>query len=153
MKKIQLLFLFLGFFFIASLAQSTDIDLVYQKFTTAYANYDSTTIAELYTEDALYLSPGGEIEVGRDLLVQGFAGMFRRAKSNGEQLDISFKILKREVIQSTAYDVGYYHLVRTSEQGVRKSTGKFITILEKNESGMWQFTVDGYSKAPNDVFD
>jgi ketosteroid isomerase-like protein len=128
-------------------AAHAGIDAIYARFTQAYADLDAPRMGALYTEDALYLSPGGEIRQGRAAIEQGFARSFSRTWDAGETLHIRFEIVDRGIEGSLGYDVGYYHLNRTSKEGeVRSSTGKFVVVIHcEGPQGPCLFHVDGYS--------
>lgn len=127
-----------------------ELDAVYARFSQAYAELDPDMVANLYTRDALYLSPSRDIDRGRERIRKNFAGMFQRTRDAGESLRISFDRIDRRVSGDLAYEVGYYTLVRTSASGERKtSRGKFTVVLVRGkEDGTWRFKVDGYSAAP-----
>lgn len=121
------------------------IDAIYQRFHEGYASLDASVVSDLYTKDALYLSPQSEMKHGRDEIHQDFVHMFESADGAGEQLDIRFRIVKREVREDLATDVGYFTLVRTSADGENSSDGKFVVVAERDAEGTWRFSVDGYS--------
>jgi uncharacterized protein (TIGR02246 family) len=124
----------------------TGIDAIYKKFSVAYRQLDPAMVTNLYTRDALYLAPGGNIERGRDYILQNFTEFFGQIKEGGGKLEISFEIRERRVASAQAYDVGIYTLKSISSKGeTRISQGKFITIARRQKDGVWRFQVDGYS--------
>lgn len=130
----------------AGVPAHAQIDAIYRRFAEAYKTLDPRAVAELYCEEALYLSPGSAILQGRQKIQENFAGFFAWAKDNKRQLDISFRIVSRQVAEPLAYDVGIYTL-ESFEQGKQagRSQGKFVVVARKNGDGVWQFQVDGYS--------
>lgn len=134
---------------ISDAAVVAELDQVYARFTRAYATLDVAIITDLYTEDALYLPPRGDIRRGRAAIRTGFAGMFERSRARGESLDITFERIDRRISGDLAYEVGYYTLVRTTRDGpANTSRGKFTVVLVRQDDGKWRFKVDGYSAAP-----
>jgi ketosteroid isomerase-like protein len=123
------------------------IDAIYAQFTRGYRELDPARVGGLYTEDALYLSPGDEIVQGRGNIEAGFADSMARAWDAGEQLYIRFEIVSRAIEGGLGYDVGYYHLTRTNKAGeARQSQGKFAVVIRcEKESGPCRFQVDSYS--------
>jgi ketosteroid isomerase-like protein len=141
-----------------SLAQSpeTGIQQVYQQFSKAYEELDPTMIAPLYAEETYYLTPDPEegIRKGKDEVLKSFTGTFKQAEKRGTELKMTFKIIKRDQSGSIAYDVGYYKFEAFPEEGQPfEAVGKFVTVLQKNNQGDWQFVVDAFSDAPINVFE
>lgn len=135
---------------------SKEIDKIYKTFTKAYSTLDAELVTNLYTADALYLSGEDAIKKGQDEISKGFERYFKWAESENVHLDIAFDIQNRSISDSLVSDVGYYLITTTfpgdSAKEERQSAGKFITILEKNEEGVWQFIADGYNNAPVEAF-
>ncbi len=122
------------------------LDAIYARFTRAYLELDLEAMGDLYTENALYLSPNQPMDRGRETIRQGFSGMFDRAREQGTTLHISFEILARRATDTLAYDVGIYRLLRRrGDEPVRQSAGKFVVVAEPDQTGTWRFQVDGYS--------
>ena len=122
------------------------IDAIYARFSLAYEKLDPAMVANLYTEEALYLEPNSPVKHGRAAVQASFAGFFKWAKENKKQLDISFRIVSRQVAEPLAYDVGVFTL-KTVENGkeISSGQGKFVVVVRKSEDGSWKFHVDGYS--------
>lgn len=127
------------------------LDAVYERFTRAYRELDADLFRQIYTQNALYLSPGSDVRKGLDAFSGGFRGMFERAGQQGQVLNISFRILDRQVSEGLATDVGIYTLLRKEEgETVHRSRGKFIVVALKQDDGSWLFHVDGYSGMPSE---
>ena len=141
---------------IGAVAPPTDeaaIDAVYERFSKAYDVWDAPATAELYTDDALYLSGDGAIRRGRAAIEETFS-FLQRVKERGETISISFRFVDRAIEGDLAYDVGYYKTISTPAGGEpRPSVGKFVTVLKKQADGSWRFQVDGYNGAPLEAFD
>ncbi len=136
-------------------ADEAALDAVYARFSEAYEKLDPQIVANLYTEDARYLSGGdGDMLRGRPAILDNFASFFTRSKENGVALRIEFRIVDRALSDDLAYDVGYYRLVSKKSDGEeRTSVGKFVTVAKRQADGAWQFHVDSYSGAPVEAFD
>jgi hypothetical protein len=59
-------------------APHAKIDDIYRRFSEAYKKLDARTVANLYTDDAFYLSPGSDIKRGREKILAVFSGYFDR---------------------------------------------------------------------------
>lgn len=142
----------------AGLAQTETktIQSVYEQFSNAYEELDSSIIKQLYAEDSYYLvpTPSEGVRTGRESIVQSFRTQFESARAQGTNLAISFRILQRDVSGNLAYDVGYYRYEATPENGEPVVVaGKFVTVLKKDEQGNWKFVVDSYSNTPLSSFE
>ncbi len=132
-----------------------EINNIYHNFSKAYAILDVQLVADLYRDDALYLSGEGEIRKGKDNISPTFKRYFEWAKSNNASLEINFDIQQRTISDSLVTDVGYY-LINTTyldslDLPVKQSAGKFITIINQDKEGNWKFIADGYNSAPPEI--
>lgn len=126
----------------------SEIDRVYQAFSRAYQTLDAAAAADLYTEDALYLSPNAEIRRGRNAIRPFFEQLFAGAREDGAKLDISFEFAERRREGSLAYDVGIYTVTSASAERTSASRGKFVTVLRRDDGGRWRIAVDTYNALP-----
>jgi len=125
------------------------IDSIYAKFSQGYRDLDPDAVADLYTANALYLTPGSDIKRGREAILKDFAGFFDSTRSEGKKLAISFQILERKISGDLAYDAGIYTLVNTGKNGETSSgRGKFVVIAVKGKGGTWRFQLDTYNDFP-----
>jgi uncharacterized protein (TIGR02246 family) len=122
------------------------VDAIYKTFSRGYRTLDPKLVADLYTADAAYLSPGGEIRIGRAEILKGFTRSFNNAKARKRSMRISFRIYQRQIETEIGYDVGVFYLTYY-EKGklVHKSKGKFVVVAVKESDNKWRFQVDGYS--------
>ena len=122
------------------------IDNIYKTFSEGYRTLKPELVANLYTKDATYLSPGGEIRFGRDKILASFTRFFKGVKESKRNMTISFQIFQRKVEKKLAYDVGVYTL-RYYKDGkeLSKHRGKFVVVAVKGKDKKWRFQVDGYS--------
>jgi uncharacterized protein (TIGR02246 family) len=125
------------------------LDEVYRRFSEGYKKLDAALVAELYTETAAYLAPGSSIQTGRQKVLEIFNSFFDSVKKRNGKLEISFRILQRQIDKNLAYDVGIYTLVSTSEKGeTRQDRGKFVVVARRENKNGWRFQVDSYSDLP-----
>ena len=136
-------------------ADKAAIDEVYNTFTKAYETLDAELIKSIYEEDAIYMPPSEEgFELGQSAFIGGFENMFKYSKMNNHGMTIAFRFQDRDIANDLAYDIGYYKITRDSADTVLgTASGKFITILKKQEDGSWKFRADGYNGAPVSAFD
>lgn len=127
-------------------AAHAGLDAVYATFSKGYETLDPAAVANLYTEDALYLPPGSDVSRGRKAILANFTGFFDSVRKAGSTIRIRFEILDRQVSGDLATDVGYFILTRSTKDG-RDSTnrGKFVVVAKKQADGAWRIHVDGYS--------
>src|SRR5687767_6881094 len=125
------------------------IDKIYSRFSEAYRTLNSEMVANLYTANAFYLSPGSDIQRGRATILGNFDGFFRNVKQSGGKISIAFRILERRVSGDMAYDVGIYSLSSTNAKGENNvSRGKFVVVALRSENGDWKFQLDRYNDLP-----
>lgn len=124
------------------------LDAVYRTFHEGYETLTPKTVADLYTENALYLSPNDDVVRGRSAVEDNFRSFFGSVRESGDRLRIRFEILDRDVSEDLAYDVGYYILQRTSGDDTSTHRGKFVVVARRGADGVWKFHVDGYSGVP-----
>jgi uncharacterized protein (TIGR02246 family) len=125
------------------------LDGIYRRFSEGYKKLDPAAVANLYTETAAYLQPGGEIDIGRTKVLESFTKFFDSTKQKNGRLEISFRIVQRQAVQDMAYDVGIYTLTSFRENGeTRVSKGKFFVVAKPEKDGVWRFQVDGYNDLP-----
>ena len=127
-------------------APHKDLDEIYRRFSEGYKKLDAASVANLYTETAAYLAPGNNIEIGRQKVSEIFTGFFDSVKQQNKRLEISFRIVQRQVDKNLAYDVGIYTLTSFNQKGESsKDSGKFVVVARREKRDSWRFQVDGYS--------
>jgi len=123
-----------------------EIDSIYKKFSESYRTLKPKTVANLYTEDAAYLSPNNDILSGRKAVLKNFTDFFNNIRNSNRTMTISFRIFQRKVKKKIGYDVGIYTINFYKEGKVMSvSKGKFIVVAVKGKDKKWRFQVDGYS--------
>lgn len=127
------------------------LDEVYRRFTEGYKTLDAASVVNLYSETAAYLAPGSPIKIGRQEVSEIFTGFFDSVRRQNGRLEISFRIVQRQVDKNLAYDVGIYTLTSFNEKGEpNKSNGKFVVVARREKGNVWRFQVDGYSALTNE---
>jgi uncharacterized protein (TIGR02246 family) len=127
------------------------LDGVYRQFSEGYKKLDAAIVVNLYSETAAYLAPGSPVQIGRQKVSDIFTGFFDSVKKRNGRLEISFRILQRQVDRNLAYDVGIYTLTSFDEKGASsKDSGKFVVVAKREKSDVWRFQVDGYSSLPKE---
>jgi ketosteroid isomerase-like protein len=125
------------------------LDEVYRRFSEGYKKLDAPSVANLYSETAAYLAPGSNVEIGRPKVLENFSRFFDSVKRRNGRMEISFRIVQRQVDNNLAYDVGVFTLTSFNERGEpRTSSGKFVVVAKREKNGTWLFQVDGYNDLP-----
>jgi len=125
------------------------LDDIYRRFSEGYKKLDAASVANLYSDTAAYLAPGSNIQIGRQKVSGIFTGFFDSVRQRNGRLEISFRIVQRQVDKNLAYDVGIYTLTSFNEKGVSsKDSGKFVVVARREKSDIWRFQVDGYNALP-----
>jgi uncharacterized protein (TIGR02246 family) len=127
------------------------LDDVYRRFSEGYKRLDAASVANLYSDTAAYLAPGSNIQIGRPKILETFTSFFDSTRRGNGRLDISFRIVQRQVDKNLAYDVGIYTLTSFNEKDEpRRDSGKFVVVARHERGGVWRFQVDGYSALPKE---
>ena len=122
------------------------IDKIYEDFTKSYRTLKPEIVANLYTEDAAYLSPNRDVTNGREAILANFTRFFTNVKNRQQTMTISFRILQRKVEKNMGYDVGIYTIDFFKDgKKINESKGKFVVVAMRGKGGKWYFQVDGYS--------
>jgi ketosteroid isomerase-like protein len=133
-------------------APHKELDGIYRQFSEGYKKLDAASVVDLYSDTAAYLAPGSPMQIGRQKVSDIFTGFFDSVKKRNGRLEISFRILQREVDRNLAYDVGIYTLTSFDEKGASsgKDSGKFVVVARRGKGGIWRFQVDGYNSLPKE---
>lgn len=124
------------------------IDAAYERFATGYELGDAGMVAGLYTPDALYLPPQGDVLRGRPAIRASFESFFDAAMGQGVDVRISFTSVERQGDARLVYDVGYYALEFQNEgRAFATSRGKFTTLWKPGADGRWRIHVDAFNPA------
>ena len=124
------------------------MDSAYARFADAYERSDAELLADLYTPDALYLPPEGDVLRGRPAIEASFESFFETAASQDVEVRIRFSSVERRGTARLAYDVGYYLLeFANGGQTFASSRGKFTTVWTPGPDGRWRIHVDTFNPA------
>ncbi len=127
------------------------LDTIYRRFSEGYKKLDAASVVNLYSESAAYLVPGRNIQIGRQKVSEIFTGFFNSVKQQNGRLEISFRIVQRQVDKNLAYNVGIYTLTSFNQKGEsKKDSGKFVVVAKREKGDSWRFQVDGYSALSNE---
>ena len=124
------------------------VDKIYNNFSRGYRTLDHNLVANQYTQDAAYLSPGRDsgIRFGRNKILASFSGFFENMKRAGRNMEIKFMISQRKVGKNMGYDVGVFDLKYYKDgKMLNHSMGKFVVVTVKGKDKKWRFQVDGYN--------
>jgi ketosteroid isomerase-like protein len=133
-------------------ANDKAFDAIYSKFTEGYKLANPQMVADLYTRDAFYLSPGAMIERGHDYVLKQFS-FLDSFKTRPAGPAIGFRIVDRQVSGDLAWDIGYYVMNNDGKPITAEDQpdGKFIVLWKRGADGQWKIFADGYSdvRPPN----
>jgi uncharacterized protein (TIGR02246 family) len=109
------------------------------QFMAAVNRGDTSTVASLYTEDAIVLPPNTETVRGRDGAKALFDGMI-------QQMGLpTLTLTTTEVTEvgDTAYEVGSYTMkLQPAGAPVANDSGKYVVIWKRQTDGAWKLAVD-----------
>lgn len=118
--------------------EENSIKKVAAKFSASYVEGDYQTMADIYTDDAVLMSPGQDMIYGREAIYKfwsrdtAYHQVFHR--SVADQI---------EVIGNLAFDNGYWYSQATYNGKERPlSSGKYLIIWKKDEEGNWKMYHD-----------
>ncbi|MBQ4891660.1 DUF4440 domain-containing protein [Shewanella sp. MMG014] len=133
----------------------SDNDIInnnYKTFHAGFENLDLDFINKIYTDDATYISEvlDQEIVIGKQNILDLYTVFFKKIAKKDAHIEVDFRVINRELTESSATDVGYY-LVRfhpRKETGDPTSvfSGKFVLVSRKTAKDQWQFIVDSNTK-------
>ena len=140
------LFVFCLIFSLSSAAQNPDSLIhnkinqkVWKPFCESYASLDAATFNALHTDDVIRVNPWG-IRIGETYKSQN-EELFKTAREKGTQRTIELWFEHRKTTPEISYEVGYYKVTYTEEDGTRSFYGRFHVLL-KNENGVWKIAQD-----------
>ncbi len=138
-----------------SAADSLAIDSLYATFRLGYRELDAPRVAALYAADALYGAPGAPgFSLGRGPIANNFAGFFDYIRKDSAHLELRFRFVRRFRAGAFASDAGYYWLRPVWRDSAGPAdVGKFVTIVRRDSTGQWRFSLDSYSGATVAAFD
>jgi uncharacterized protein (TIGR02246 family) len=125
---------------ISAAAQSAREDIVatLTKFMDAFNSGNAAAVAELYTEDAAVLPPGGKRVDGRKGVEEYWQGAIKAGVKN-----LTLKAMEVEERADLAYEVGAFTFDMPSKGGGLPTVGgKYVVIWKKGSDGSWRLHRD-----------
>lgn len=125
----------------------------FAKLTQAFEQLDLSSIEQIYTDDAAYISETQEkgIFSGKDNILSLYTRFFDKIKRKNAKLEVDFRVLIRHSDTNSATDIGYYlvrfHPGEDSGEPISEFAGKFVTVFAKDNKGKWQISVDSNTHA------
>lgn len=123
------------------------LDQTYEQFDTAFRALDARGVANIYSDDALYLGPFGDIVRGREAIVKEMARGFDEERAHHGTISIAFKVVDRRVSGNVIIDTGYFTITRTYANETKHTRGKYVNVFERDRNGTWHLRVDMYNPA------
>jgi uncharacterized protein (TIGR02246 family) len=116
------------------------IDKTRSKYVAAWKAANVSTIAELYTENALVLYPNQPAVTGRSAIVEYFKAFFAEFPQNEFELTSA----EIEIAGPWAFDRGAYRWKGVPRAGGEpvEDGGKYLVILQRQASGEWKVARD-----------
>ena len=109
------------------------------QFMAAVNSGDTSTVATLYTEDAVVMPPNAEVVRGRSGAKALFDGMI-------EAMGVPTLTLSTSEVTEhgdTAYEVGTYTMrLQPAGAAVMNDSGKYVVIWARQGDGSWKLAVD-----------
>jgi ketosteroid isomerase-like protein len=132
-----------------SAAAAGAFDAVYAQFAQGYKQADAAMVADLYANNAFYLTPGGNIENGRSFVLGEFQRYLGRYEK-GAGPNIAFKIVDRQISGDLAHDIGYI-MMNDGKEPIASDTkpgAKFAVLWKRDAAGAWKIFSDTYNETP-----
>ena len=127
-------------------AQDNDgINAIYERMSAAYAALDSQAFVDIYAADAAYLrSDENPMLTDIDAIIDNYERYFASVREGNGRLELLFRVIKRDCVESICSDVGWYKNSRYDSDGALEDTsyGRFLTTPGRSEDGMWRFVAD-----------
>jgi uncharacterized protein (TIGR02246 family) len=107
-------------------------------FIAAFLRGDAQAVADLYTEDAQVIPPGGEVASGRSAI----AAFWRTVMETGVK-DLTLDTTEVESTGDLACEVGAVTVVGANGQG---TAGRYVVVW-KRQNGHWKIHRDIWNSA------
>jgi uncharacterized protein (TIGR02246 family) len=115
-----------------------------ERFTAAFNGGDATSLAKLYTENAVLLPPDARRVDGRQEIQKFWQGAFDAGVT-----DMTIEIVESEARGDIAYETGAYSLKAPGEDGELVAvSGKYIVVWKRGADGQWRLHRDIWNHTP-----
>lgn len=113
---------------------------LWKSFQKAFETLDGEALNATYAEEVLRVTPQG-IDT-KNTFKSGNLERFKKNKADGVSISLDFWFDSRHTNESTSYEVGFYRIGFTDEDGkTNYSYGQFHIVLKKIE-GQWKIAQD-----------
>jgi ketosteroid isomerase-like protein len=120
-----------------------EVDRIYQAFSEAHEALDAWRLDDLYSHDALYITPDNRARRGASAITEWFGAMFRRASELGLGLHVHFVVDQRGIERGVVYDGGHYLLSVLRPDGtIRRRVGRFVVVFRLGSDRRWRCHLD-----------
>ncbi len=101
---------------------------------------DADRVAELYTEDAVYMPPGAPAVVGREAIRSTYQTDFDRTRQRGMKVEVETSIAEIVITGDWAFLRAAYKSTLTFEdhREAIRTTGKLLGICHHDSDGRWR---------------
>jgi len=121
-------------------AEMVGIEKLHQLDVAATLSGDPKALAELWTDDAVRLEPGGPAEIGKQVIQVNTERVYLN-RPGFKILSYVPEIKSVELSDVWAFEWGYFSAsLQEGSNGAAKSLrGKLLRILRKQDDGSWKF--------------
>jgi uncharacterized protein (TIGR02246 family) len=119
-----------------------EIHEAHQSYSAALKSGDAAAIASHFTEDAVLLPQGAEMQQGRSAIQQWFAGLLSMATFQ------KFTVTTVDVILvgDTAVETGVFRMSLPAEES--SGIGKYLMVWKRSGDGKWKILRDMFNMSP-----
>jgi hypothetical protein len=139
-----------------AMASNEEANLLYSRFTEAFAKLDSAALEPLYAPGATYLPRSGAFAIqSRDQILARERASHLALSRQGGSLRLEFRIVSRQGFGEAYVDNGYMRSTwRASATAEPKVTvSKFILVMARQPGGNYALVSDADSDAPAEAWD
>jgi uncharacterized protein (TIGR02246 family) len=119
------------------------IEALHEQDIAATLANDPRALADLWTQDAVRMEPGGPIESGRSQITRNDERDFAKMPTGAVTTSYMVEIMALHVYGTRAVEWGYFSSVFRPGEGKReiKQRGKFVRVLREVAKGTWRFAL------------
>jgi uncharacterized cupin superfamily protein/ketosteroid isomerase-like protein len=122
-----------------------ELDRLRERWSRAYEEGDSVTLAGLYTADVVRMPYDAEEQVGRDAVMAGYASSFR---SRGFLPDIELVPDEVRLVGEVVVERGDYQEILHPRNGGRAlvEEGKYVSMARRDPVGEWRYSLSIFNR-------